>query len=93
LAEQAQCQIRYVIGRSMLSLADAALAKVQAALEPAVFAEAFTVGQRMTLAKAFTTLLASDHVECERVNTPGIHLETTSNSTLASSSGTVIIAS
>jgi len=41
----------------MRALADAALATVQGALEPAAFAEAFAAGQAMTLAEAFTTML------------------------------------
>ncbi|MDQ3248810.1 MAG: hypothetical protein M3Q45_06325 [Chloroflexota bacterium] len=45
------------IGRSPLT--DAALATVRESLEPAVFAEAFTAGQQMSLAKAFATILAS----------------------------------
>ena len=42
----------------MRDLADAALATVQAALEPAAFAEAFAAGQQMALAEAFATILA-----------------------------------
>ncbi len=52
LAEQAHQQVRYVIGGPMRALADAALATVQAALEPAVFAESFAAGQQMALAEA-----------------------------------------
>lgn len=39
-----------------------ALATVQAALEPAAFAEAFAAGQQMALAEAFATLLAPTSV-------------------------------
>jgi hypothetical protein len=38
---------------------NAALAMVQAVLDPAVFAEAFTTGQQMSLEEAFVTILAS----------------------------------
>ena len=37
-------------------------ATVQAALDPAVFAEAFAAGRQMSLAEAFTTILAPGHV-------------------------------
>jgi hypothetical protein len=56
------CQVHYAIGGPMRALADAALARVRAELEPAVFAEAFAVGQRVSLAEAFAALLASWHV-------------------------------
>ncbi len=56
LAEVIHSQIRYAIGGPMRALADAAQSTVQAALEPAVFAEAFAAGQQMTLAEAFVTL-------------------------------------
>ncbi|MEZ4731564.1 MAG: hypothetical protein R3E79_30975 [Caldilineaceae bacterium] len=52
-------QIHHVIGGPMRAHADAALPTVQAALDPAVFAEAFAAGQGMTLAEAFATLLVS----------------------------------
>lgn len=58
LAEQAHSQIHHVIGGPLRALADAALATVQAALEPAVFAEAFAAGQQMTLAEAFAVLVS-----------------------------------
>ena len=44
------------------ALADAALATVQAALDPAVFAEAFAAGRQVSLAEAFATILAPGHV-------------------------------
>ena len=59
LAEQLHSQIRYVIAGPVRTLADTALATVSEALDPAVFAEAFAVGQQMTLAEAFATMLAS----------------------------------
>lgn len=54
LADQAHRQIHNAIGGPMRALADAALATVQAALDPAAFAAAFAAGQGMTLAEAFT---------------------------------------
>ena len=41
----------------MLTLADTALAAVQRALDPAIFAETFAAGQQMALAEAFATIL------------------------------------
>ena len=57
LAEQAHSQIHNVIAGPMRALADAALATVRTALEPAVFAEAFSTGQQLSLEEAFTTIL------------------------------------
>ena len=57
LAEQAHSQIHHAIGGPMRDLADAALATVQAALEPAAFTEAFAAGQQILLEEAFATLL------------------------------------
>lgn len=59
LADQIHSQVHYVIAGPMHSLADAALATVQAALDPALFAKAFAAGQQMALAEAFATILAS----------------------------------
>lgn len=59
LAEQAHSQIHHVIGGTLRTLADAALTTVQAALEPAVFAEAFAAGQQMTLEQGIATLLTA----------------------------------
>lgn len=42
-------------------LIDAALVAVQAALEPAAFAEAFAAGQQMALAEAFLLMLENVH--------------------------------
>ena len=58
LADQAHSQIHDTIAGPMRSLADAALATVQAVLEPTVFAEAFASRQQMTLAEVFDTILA-----------------------------------
>lgn len=56
LAEATYHASQTVLAQPMRTLADAAQATVQAALEPAAFAEAFTAGQQMTLAEAFVTL-------------------------------------
>lgn len=63
LAEHMHGQIHHTIGGPIRALADAALATVQAALEPAAFAEAFAAGQQMTLEEAFVTLLSVTHSE------------------------------
>lgn len=58
LADQVHSYIHYAIAGPMRALADAALATVQAALDPVVFAEAFATGQQMSLEQAFATILA-----------------------------------
>ena len=58
LAEQTHSQIHHVIAGPMRSLADAALATVRMALEPAIFAAAFTTGQQLPLEEAFAGILA-----------------------------------
>lgn len=50
--------MRYAPPGPVRPLNEAALATIQAALEPSVFTEAFAVGQQMTLEEAFTTLLS-----------------------------------
>lgn len=60
LAEEAHRQVHYVIGGPMRALADEALATVQAALEPAEYAEAFAAGRELRLTAAFDTLLAAN---------------------------------
>jgi ATP/maltotriose-dependent transcriptional regulator MalT len=57
LADQMHRQLHYAIAGPMRTLADAALASVRAALDPAVFAEAFTAGQQMALEEVFASLL------------------------------------
>ncbi|MFN8491778.1 MAG: BTAD domain-containing putative transcriptional regulator [Caldilineaceae bacterium] len=57
LADQMHSQVHHVIAGPMRDLAEAALATVRAALEPAVFAEAFAAGQQMSLEEAFATIL------------------------------------
>ena len=51
-------RLDYMYAGPMRALADTALATVQAALEPALFAKAFAAGQQMSLAEAFATILA-----------------------------------
>ncbi|MFN8491771.1 MAG: helix-turn-helix domain-containing protein [Caldilineaceae bacterium] len=62
LAEQAHSQIHYALAGQVRTSVDAALAIVRAALDPAVFAAAFTAGQQMTLTEAFTTILTPTNV-------------------------------
>ena len=59
LAEHTHSQIHHAIGGPMRALADAALATVQDALEPVVFAEAFAAGQRLSTAEALATFLVA----------------------------------
>ena len=59
LAEQAHSQVHNAIGGPMRALADAALATVREALDPALFAEVFATGQQMALAEAFAAILAT----------------------------------
>jgi hypothetical protein len=58
LADQAHSQLHSALAGPMRNLADTALATVQAALEPAVFAEAFAAGQQMALAEVSVDMLA-----------------------------------
>jgi predicted ATPase/transcriptional regulator with XRE-family HTH domain len=58
LAEQMHNHIPVMIAKPMRTLADAALATVREALEPALFAEAFAAGQPMSLEEGYTTVLA-----------------------------------
>jgi hypothetical protein len=55
LADQMHAHVHYVIAGPMRALADAALATVRAALDPAVFAEAFAAGQRLSLDESFAS--------------------------------------
>jgi hypothetical protein len=61
LADAADHQFHHVYTGSMLPL-DATLAAVREALDPVVFAEAFTAGQQMSLEEAFAIILSSSHV-------------------------------
>jgi predicted ATPase/DNA-binding XRE family transcriptional regulator len=60
LADQMHSRIHYAIAGPMRSLADVALAMVRAALDPAVFAEAFAAGQQLSFEEAFAAILASE---------------------------------
>ncbi|MEZ4617363.1 MAG: BTAD domain-containing putative transcriptional regulator [Caldilineaceae bacterium] len=60
LAEQVRRRVYYPGNGVMRPAVDAALATVQAALEPAAFAEAFAAGQQMTLEAGIVTLLAAN---------------------------------
>jgi len=59
LAERIRSQIQFEFAGPARLLADAALAKVHAALDPARFAEAFTAGQQLSLEEAFAAISAS----------------------------------
>jgi len=59
LAERVRGQIRYELAGPARLLADTALATVRAALDPALFAEAFTAGQQLSLEEAFAAISAS----------------------------------
>jgi len=58
LAEQVNSQIHHAYAGLLRVPADAALATVQTSLSPAVFAQAFAAGQRMTLVEAFANILS-----------------------------------
>jgi hypothetical protein len=58
LAEQISSRLHYSYGGPMHSQIDAALAAVQAAIEPVDFAKAFTVGQQLSPEAAFAISLA-----------------------------------
>jgi predicted ATPase/DNA-binding SARP family transcriptional activator len=60
LAEQVRRRVRYDAADPPRPLADAALATVQTALEPAAFAKAFAAGQQMGLEEAFADLRQND---------------------------------
>ncbi len=57
LAEQTNSQIHHAYAGPLRTQADVALATVRAALDPAVFAEAFAAGQQLSLKQAFATIL------------------------------------
>jgi predicted ATPase/transcriptional regulator with XRE-family HTH domain len=58
LADDLRSRIHYELAGPARQLAEAALAKVRAGLDPASFAGAFTAGQQISLDEAFATLLA-----------------------------------
>jgi hypothetical protein len=57
LADAAHSQIQHAIVGPIRALADDALGTVREALEPKIFAEAFTGGQQLSLEEAFATIL------------------------------------
>jgi len=57
LAERANSQIHHAYAGLLRVQADVALATVRAALDPALFAEAFAAGQQLSLNEAFATIL------------------------------------
>ena len=58
----------------MRLLADAALTTVRAALDPALFAEAFTAGQQLSLEEAFAAISVSSSARAPSVIVPSISL-------------------
>ena len=62
LAEVTRVRARCTLSESVRAQVDATLATTQAALEPKLFAEAFTAGQQMPLFEAFTTLLRTEFI-------------------------------
>jgi ATP/maltotriose-dependent transcriptional regulator MalT len=61
VADQAHSQIHDAIAGPVRAFADAALATVRAALDPAVFDEAFAAGRQLSREGAITALLAPDY--------------------------------
>jgi predicted ATPase/DNA-binding XRE family transcriptional regulator len=62
LAREMCTGIHYELAGLARQLADGALAKVRAALDPALFAEAFASGRQLSLEEAFATILAPGSV-------------------------------
>jgi predicted ATPase/DNA-binding SARP family transcriptional activator len=58
MAEQVRCHTRYELVEPICSLVDTALATVGRALGAESFAEAFRIGQQLSLDEAFATILA-----------------------------------
>lgn len=70
LVDQLQTQIHQSVEAPMRPLVDAALATVQAALAPEVFADAFAAGQQLSLEEAFAAILTPSHLD----NSPSLRL-------------------
>src|SRR5690606_25860635 len=70
LVDQLQTQIHQSVEAPMRPLVDAALATVQAALAPEVFADAFAAGQQLSLEEAFAAILTPSHLG----NSPSLRL-------------------
>jgi hypothetical protein len=60
LADQISSHLAYVVAGPRRLAVDTALATVQAALDPAVFAKAFATGQQLSLEEAFATMLGAE---------------------------------
>jgi len=58
LADEMRRRIHYELAGPARQLADAALGRVQAALDAGLFADAFTTGQRLSLEEALATITA-----------------------------------
>jgi hypothetical protein len=58
-------RIPYELAGPARQLAEAALAKVRSALDPALFAGAFTAGEQLSLEEAFATILAPGSVHAD----------------------------
>jgi hypothetical protein len=62
VAEQAHSHFHYVYAGPGRAQVDAALATVQAVLDPQLFTAAFTLGQLLSIDKAFATILAANRL-------------------------------
>jgi len=65
LADGIRSPVHYELVGPARQLAEAALARVRTALDPALFDEAFTAGQQLSLEEAFATILAPDSVRAD----------------------------
>jgi predicted ATPase/transcriptional regulator with XRE-family HTH domain len=70
LAEALRTRIHYELAGPARELAGAALARVRAALDPALFAEAFAAGQRLSFEEALATILAPGSATGEPLSLP-----------------------
>jgi hypothetical protein len=61
LAEQMHSHIHHVVTGPIRTLADDALVTVRESLDPAIFAEAFTGGQQLSLEEAYAAILAPSY--------------------------------
>ena len=65
LADGIRSPVHYELVGPARQLAEAALARVRTALDPALFDEAFTAGQQLSLEEAFATILAPGSVRAD----------------------------
>lgn len=63
LAEQLSRQIRYALVEPVRVRINAALATIQGELGAEIFAEAFAIGDQLSLNEAFTTILVPGHLK------------------------------